>query len=287
MVGLILVSGLCLLGCTSPDARTDGASALVNSLLAARTMFNTWQTDREAAEAAMQEFAKAPIAGAAMLAAPIDLGDDAHAGQRRHGGEGGASFPDCLAIIGESGCEVGTTLEPIGCSAGDFLMNGGGTRSCDVCPVGDLDDATCNYRWDVEVAFTSDEINAELFTRTDPVPDDGAPPPGQTGGVSIGPDKMDVSSFFEFELETQDGDTFDASLKVCSCGPLQFDASCEEGTSPVSGTLLVGAITAGHLPGATIIPGTCARVIFNSCGDDNWDIDGTCECPGGDTAVCP
>lgn len=279
-VRMAAVAGFLLLACSPPNVRSQGATTATKSLLAIKTIFDNWKTNKTEAEKGMQEFAKAPIALAAMIAKPISLPST---GSTTGSIAQSVEFPNCVVVTektpGSVGCERGVATQ---CTAGDLTLDGVGTRSCATCPftaTSNQDFPVCNYRFNVAARFVSTEIQSTLRATTDPLPGESPPGPNEAGGVTVGPTQLQVATTMDFNLTTTQGASANFKLRVQSCGPITFEAACDNGRSPVTGRVIVRAIGNGTVLGDGIIDGTCARATATACGV--WTIDDGCDCGAG------
>jgi hypothetical protein len=302
---------------TCAKTRAKGARQLARSLTAVRSMMSFGERD-SLLRKGLKEFSKAGWGALAMLSPSLGTintqKDSAQEGSAQE--RSALPFPDCMDYVwtrGEPrppiddvpspfdtpppgfghGCEYGLTVTR-GCRVdgpSSPIFKGRGTRSSEVCGQ-NFSPAThaSTHRWDVDIAFQSDDVSFTFHTFTNPGPGEPAttepPPPGQPGGVTVKPGQLlEISGLlFAFDLTAKDGTTYAAELRVCGCGPLTFSPACDRGRSPHTGTVLVQALTPGSLPGAAIIPGSCARGMVANC---VWTIDNVCECPGGAKPSCP
>jgi len=287
LLALVAASTACEVGpspASPPDPRQDGVDRVVRSLLGVRDLIRDTATDPNAAEDAIIELVEAPFGAAAVLAGPIELPQNT---TMPGPSVTGSALPGCVAITdltggqpAPHGCE---RLETVGdgCALGDFSFAGRATRHCtfpdDQClyepgsaPGHAIAGWTCDYSWDAYVEYRPDPARVPLratLTSSSPY-------------AMISPNDMELAALMTFDVEelaASPSITYHGAFVVQTCGGLAFDSSCDHGTSPIAGTLLVQAVEGGSWPGAAIVAGSCARISATGCHAST--IEQSCECP--------
>lgn len=264
-------------GCfESRDVRDDAVASGVRGFVAIAPLIENATTNPAAAEDAMIDFVKSPVAFGAALAAPLDAGAAARmldaaaqieAGARANQLTTYAAFPDCVTDNGAAaGCEQVSTTDPVTCDAGDFTLAGTAGRTCGSCPDSPAPGGLCTYNWDIEAAFSDvvDGTALEFQLTT-------SNPGFDFDGTQL--TAMPINQFFGL---TVDGEAFVGNVTVCTEQDLTLDG---DGV-PQAGTLLVRAGEVGFFPPDKVIPAaSCLAVTFTGGGGFEYsDCDAATTC---------